>query len=94
MCFFSKRQRLRVGDRNMCFFSKRQRLRVDGSFEPVVCLARLDVASRDNLELPFIVEEVWEAIHLGNGCKALGPDGYSFEFYKRGVATLHFVLCC
>ncbi|KAK8715527.1 hypothetical protein V6N13_042861 [Hibiscus sabdariffa] len=68
-------------------------LQVDGSSEPVVRLARLDVDSRDNLELPFTVKEVWDAIHLGSGCKALGPDGYSLEFYKRGVATLLFVFC-
>ncbi|KAK8709244.1 hypothetical protein V6N13_060269 [Hibiscus sabdariffa] len=68
-------------------------LYVDGSFEPIVSLARLSEDCRGKLELPFMEEEVWEVIRCGNDCKVSCPDGYSLVFYKKGGMFLKEDVC-
>ncbi|CAL1355157.1 unnamed protein product [Linum trigynum] len=43
----------------------------------------LNSAESASLEKPFTEEEIWECLSDSDGTKAPGPDGFSFEFYKR-----------
>ncbi|CAL1377949.1 unnamed protein product [Linum trigynum] len=43
----------------------------------------LTPVDNEDLVKPFSELEVWQAIRQSNGSKASGPDGYSFEFYKK-----------
>ncbi len=42
----------------------------------------ISLENKDSLEQPITLEEVTQAIHNMQCCKAPGPDGFTSEFYK------------
>ncbi|KAK9024636.1 hypothetical protein V6N11_004794 [Hibiscus sabdariffa] len=57
--------------------------KVTGSKSLEVGFGKLDDVQRLGVEVPFSEKEIWESITDCEGSKALGPDGFTFEFYKN-----------
>lgn len=49
---------------------------------------KLNECARDELEEPFTLSEILEAIKSFSNGKASGPDGFGVEFYKVNANTI------